>query len=119
MEKDMREQPDTQTDKQTDIGDFGVYNDCSGALVYVGKTFVVQLINDRYDELYCRFKGATLGGKKKEQTWQEVADTFNSSSVAQCSRTVRQIKDMYAQLKCRAKKKSLTEKKLEGGLQLY
>jgi len=41
------------------------------------KTFVVQLINDRYDQLYCRFKGATLGGKKKDQSWQEVADTFN------------------------------------------
>ncbi|XP_052235554.1 uncharacterized protein LOC127876471 isoform X1 [Dreissena polymorpha] len=79
------------------------------------KTFVVQLINDRYDELYCRFKGATLGGKKKEQTWQEVADTFNSSSVAQCSRTVRQIKDMYAQLKCRAKKKESDRKETGGG----
>ncbi|KAH3807296.1 hypothetical protein DPMN_135631 [Dreissena polymorpha] len=31
------------------------------------KTFVVQLINDRYDELYCRFKGATLGGKKRNK----------------------------------------------------
>jgi hypothetical protein len=41
------------------------------------KAYAVQLINESYNQLYCRFKGSTQGGKQKEAEWEKLVEVLN------------------------------------------
>ncbi|XP_060568733.1 uncharacterized protein LOC132727317 isoform X2 [Ruditapes philippinarum] len=79
------------------------------------KLFVIRKINESYSRLFGKFKGAAMTNKEKDCLWQSLTDEFNSSGIAQCKRTVENVKTMYKNTKARAKSKEGDRKKTGGG----
>lgn len=77
--------------------------------------FIISQIKSH--DLYVRAFAEGYWYDDKNRSWKCSVERFseNRSGVTQCNRTVRQVKDMYANLKCRAKKKEFERKATGGG----